>query len=140
MHIDALLGIDPNDPRDRLADYLVSSDEKLLRDLVDRRHDLDLTQDDVAARMGIDKSNVCRLERGDRDLLQSTLRRYAMALDAVVVHEVRAFEDVDGAQKARRYYDGAIYRTSGTQTTPYRTAAPADTLDRGLVFFGWDHA
>ena len=102
MDLEALLGIDPADPRDRLADYIVTADENLMSELVARRKELGLRQEDVAERMGIDKSNVSRIERGDRDLLQSTLRRYLMAIDSVVVHEVRAFEDIDCADKAAR--------------------------------------
>jgi transcriptional regulator with XRE-family HTH domain len=105
VDLDSLLGINEDDPRDRLADYIVSADEQLMAELVARREELGLTQQDIASRMGINKSNVSRLERGDRDLLQSTLRRYLMALDAVVIHEVRAFEDVDCARKARRHFE-----------------------------------
>lgn len=105
MDLNTLLGIDPEDPQDRLAEYIVASDDKLIADLVARRKELRLSQAQVGERMGIHKSNVSRIERGDRDLLLSTLRRYQMAIDSVVVHEVRAFEDVDGAQKARTYYE-----------------------------------
>lgn len=133
MDLDAILGIDQSDPRDRLADYLVSCDEQLIADLVARRHELRLSQDDVGRRMGIDKSYVSRIERGDRDLLQSTLRRYAMALDAVVAHEVQAFEDVDGAHRARRFYAGSTYQSSAATGTPYRTAPPVDYRERVLV-------
>lgn len=109
MDIDELLGFDENDPRDRLAEYIVASDEQMIVDLVSRRKALRLTQDDVAARMGIDKSGVSRIESGLRDLQLSTLRRYAMAINAVVVHDVRAFEDVDGAHKARQYFGGTRF-------------------------------
>lgn len=126
MDLEELLGIDAADPRDRLADYIVTADEKLMRDLVARRKELRLRQEDVAERMGIDKSNVSRIERGDRDLLQSTLRRYLMAIDSVVVHEVRAFEDVDGAHKATRYYaSGASVYEQHVQAVPQRAVPSA---------------
>ena len=92
---------DPDDPRDRLADHLVEADAKLLSDLVAFREMRKLSQEDVAKRMGIHKSNVSRLESGVRDVQLSTLRRYAMAMDAVVRHDVIAFEVVD--VKRRRY-------------------------------------
>ena len=104
MDLNTLLGIDLDDPQDRLAEYIVESDAQFMADLVERRRDLGLSQDQVAARMGIHKSNVSRIERGDRDLLQSTLRRYLMAIETVAVHELRAFDDFDGAHKARTYY------------------------------------
>lgn len=126
MDLEALLGIDPADPRDRLADYIVTADENLMRELVARRKELKLRQEDVAERMGIDKSNVSRIERGDRDLLQSTLRRYLMAIDSVVVHEVRAFEDVDCAHKAARYYaSGANAYAQRHQPLPQRAVQSA---------------
>lgn len=137
MELDAILGIDQDDSRDRLADYIVSHDEKLIEDLVARRRELRMSQEAVAERMGINKSNVCRIERGDRDLMQSTLRRYAMAIDAVVVHEVRAFEDIDSAHKARRYYETdmeAATRPSGRET------AVEGITKRELVVAGVDRA
>ena len=103
MDIDSLLGIDNDNPLDRHADDIVSADEQLIRDLVARRIDLGLTQQDVADRMGINKSNVSRIERGARDLLQSTLRRYIMAVEAVVAHEVRDVEELDSLRRAGGY-------------------------------------
>jgi predicted transcriptional regulator len=120
-----LLAFDTNhgDPRERLADYIVESDEKLLRDLVAFRKMRGMSQQDVADRMGIAKSNVSRLESGTRDLQQSTLRRYAMAIDAVVQHGVLAFEVVDNGTKARNYSE-----TAGrmTRNTPEVVTSPAN--------------
>ncbi|MEV8029149.1 helix-turn-helix domain-containing protein [Cellulosimicrobium funkei] len=110
MNIDELLGFDASDPRDRLAEYIMTSDDQMLEDLVARRKAVGLKQEDVALRMGIDKSGVSRIESGLRDLQLSTLRRYAMAIDAVVKHEVYAFEDVDGTAKARRYFEGTRFQ------------------------------
>lgn len=126
VDLETLLGIDPADPRDRLADYIVTADEDLMRELVARRKELGLRQEDVAERMGIDKSNVSRIERGDRDLLQSTLRRYLMAIDSVVVHEVRAFEDIDCARKAAHYYSSDAHAyAQRTKPMPQRTVQSA---------------
>lgn len=93
----------PDDPRDRLADYVIESDDALFRDLVQFRIMRKMSQEDVAERMGIDKSNVSRLESGVRDVQLSTLRRYAMAIDAVVRHDVIAFETIDNGKKARAH-------------------------------------
>jgi len=126
MNIDELLGFDESDPRDRLAEYILASDDQMLEDLVARRKALGLKQEDVAARMGIDKSGVSRIESGLRDLQLSTLRRYAMAIDAVVKHEVHAFEDVDGASKARRYFEETRFQPGahGSQEALVRTNKP----------------
>lgn len=119
MNIDELLEFDETDPRDRLAEYLVAADERLIADLARfREHVRGMTQQEVADRMGIDKSGVSRIERGGRDIQQSTLRRYAMAIDAVVRHEVHSFEAVDGASKARLYYenDGLIFNVTNSES------------------------
>lgn len=99
----SILDADFDDPRERLADYIVSSDEKLFRDLVAFRKARGLSQQQVADLMGIDKSNVSRLESGVRDVQLSTLRRYAMALDVVIRHDLVAFDTIDNARKAHEY-------------------------------------
>src|SRR5829696_8767148 len=53
---------------------------RLLADLVARRHDLGLSQTEVAARMHTSQSAVARLEAQAGDLRLSTLERYAAAL------------------------------------------------------------
>jgi predicted transcriptional regulator len=54
---------------------------ELIRRLVEVRHQLGLSQTDVAARMGTSQSAVARLEAGQSDTRLSTLGRYAAALD-----------------------------------------------------------
>lgn len=95
MDIDELLGIDHEDPAARHAALLVNEDAKFVAELVAFRESQNLTQADVATRMGIDPSGVSKIESGHRDLLQSTIQRYAMAVGAVVAHEVRSFREAD---------------------------------------------
>jgi predicted transcriptional regulator len=52
---------------------------------VARRHELGLSQTQVAARMGTSQSAVARLEAGQGDVRLSTLERYAAALGSLVV-------------------------------------------------------
>lgn len=119
MNIDELFEFDEQDPRDRMAEYILSNDDKLISDLVAMRKSQSLTQQDVADRMGINKSGVSRIESGGRDLLFSTLRRYLMAIDAVTTHTVHTFVAYDGTQRARKYF--------GSEGTAYSTSAcPAD--------------
>lgn len=94
MDIAALLGIDPDDHLDRHADYLVTADEALIRQLVTLRHLRKLSQERVGELMGIDRSGVSKIESGTRDVQLSTLRRYAMAVGAVVDHTVHPIEMV----------------------------------------------
>jgi len=136
MNIDELFGFDEQDPRDRLAEYIIASDEKMIADLVQLRRDRGLTQQDVADKMGINKSGVSRIESGLRDLQLSTLRRYLMALDAVAKHEIHGFEDVDGARKATRYFESTPFRQAPTPTRMATTepSRRADS-DRGVVVY-----
>lgn len=88
MNLDELLGVDPANPVTQRARHLVDADQKFLRDLIARRHALKLSQEEVARRMDVGQSAVARIESGTRDLQQSTLRRYAMAVEALVEHDV----------------------------------------------------
>lgn len=88
MDLGELLGIDPTEPLARRARRLRESDRKLINDLVARRQELGLSQVEVARRMDTGQATVARIESGIRDLHQSTLRRYAMAVEAVIEHDV----------------------------------------------------
>ena len=94
--LEELLGIDPSDPLDHLADLLVTEDERLLDELVAIRKQT-LSQSTVAERMGISQSAVARIESGDRNPHLSTLRRYAHAIRARIEHQVSLFEVVEPA-------------------------------------------
>lgn len=52
----------------------------LAETLAARRHELGLSQTEVAARMGTSQSAVARLEAGELDVRISTLERYAHAV------------------------------------------------------------
>lgn len=95
MSIESILGIDNSDPDSRHADYLVKADLQLMRDLVSFRQARNISQATVAEHMGIDPSGVSKIENGHRDLLQSTIQRYALAIGAVIEHRVHSFKDVD---------------------------------------------
>jgi transcriptional regulator with XRE-family HTH domain len=65
--------------------------QALSDELVERRRSLGLSQTEVAARMGTSQSAVARLEAGSKDVLLSTVDRYASALGWELewsVHEV----------------------------------------------------
>ena len=49
-----------------------------------RRHDIGLSQTEVAARMGTSQSAVARLEAGEADVRLSTLERYAAAVGLAI--------------------------------------------------------
>ncbi|MBB3086965.1 helix-turn-helix domain-containing protein [Geodermatophilus sabuli] len=62
---------------------------QLIEDLVRLRQESELSQTDVAARMGTSQSAVARLESGGLDARLSTLERYAAALGRTVDWQVR---------------------------------------------------
>jgi transcriptional regulator with XRE-family HTH domain len=88
MNLDDLLGIDPDDPVQMLAERLVEADERLLDDLIKRRLDSGLTVAQVAERIGVTETTVAKLENGERDPRLSLLRLYALAVRAEVRHSV----------------------------------------------------
>ena len=53
---------------------------QLIADLVEQRQAAQLSQTEVAARMGTSQSAVARLESGQGDVRASTLERYAAAI------------------------------------------------------------
>lgn len=86
--LDELLGIDPNDPVQRLANDLTANDLDLIAGLVKIREAKGLTRAEVADRMGTTPHAVGELESASADPRLSTLRRYAIAIGASVEHHV----------------------------------------------------
>ena len=66
---------------------------ELSRLLMIRRVELDLSQQELADRMGTSVAVISRLERGSQNFSQATLRRLARALDTRLVY---TFEPNDG--------------------------------------------
>jgi len=87
-----LLGIKSDSPKSKLAAHLVSEDRSLIGELIRLRHQRGLKQHDVADLLGISQSAVAGFERLGGDPRLSTIRRYAMAVDARIVHIVRPAE------------------------------------------------
>jgi ribosome-binding protein aMBF1 (putative translation factor) len=67
---------------------------ELARMLMIRRIELDLSQQELADRMGTSVAVISRLERGTQNFSPATLQRLAQALDTRLVY---AFEPVDDA-------------------------------------------
>jgi DNA-binding XRE family transcriptional regulator len=69
-----------SDPKVK-AEYDALDDEfRILRLLMDMRRAAGTTQEEIAAKMGTQKSNISRLENGKTDPRLSTLFSYARAL------------------------------------------------------------
>ena len=66
---------------------------ELIEELVRARRESELSQTEIAARMGTSQSAVARLESGDLDARLSTVERYAAALGRSVEWQVRPSEE-----------------------------------------------
>lgn len=71
-----------------LSDDLVESHEELLENLVAMRKKHNLTQETVAERMGVSQPTVAAFERYDANPTLSTIRRYALAVGAMIESNV----------------------------------------------------
>lgn len=78
--------------RQMRATALAESDLDLLIDLIELRRRGPLTQKDVAEALGISQQAVSAFERLESDPRLSTIRQYAHAIGALVLHEVQADE------------------------------------------------
>ena len=72
----------------RAAD-LIENDVALVEGLVELRKRHGLSQADVAVRMGVSQPTVSAFEKYDANPRLSTIRRYALAVEAEVSHTVR---------------------------------------------------
>ena len=66
---------------------------ELIEELVRARRESELSQTEIAARMGTSQSAVARLESGELDARLSTLERYAAAMGQTVDWQVRPSEE-----------------------------------------------
>ena len=66
---------------------------ELIDELVRVHQESELSQTEIAARMGTSQSAVARLESGTLDARLSTLERYAAALGATVDWQIRPSEE-----------------------------------------------
>ncbi|TET26268.1 MAG: XRE family transcriptional regulator [Dehalococcoidia bacterium] len=81
------------DPKVRQEYEALEPEFRLIRDVLLRRSELNLSQDQLAKLVGTRQPAISRLERGDGNITISTLRRVADALDA----------DLDISLKARSH-------------------------------------
>ncbi len=93
---------------DERADSLVDEHEKLLENLISLRKKHNLTQEMVADRMGVTQPTVAAFERYDANPRLSTIRRYAMAVDARIEHQV--IDDCDARSAIDEEFQGIAQR------------------------------
>ena len=71
------------------AERLIEGHDDLLRALIGLRVKHKLTQSDVALRMGVTQPTVSNFESYDANPTLATVRRYALAVDAMIYHQVK---------------------------------------------------
>lgn len=91
--LDDVLGLDPEDEYAMLRDRLADADDHLLEELVILRKCKKLTQSDVAKAMQRSKTAVSNFERLGSDPHLSTVRRYAAAIGALIIHKVDDYDN-----------------------------------------------
>ena len=78
---------------ERLAAEAATRRRQLIDELADARRESELSQTEIAARMGTSQSAVARLESGELDVRLSTLERYAAALGRTVDWQTRSIQE-----------------------------------------------
>jgi transcriptional regulator with XRE-family HTH domain len=112
------LGVDPDSRDMKRAKTLASNDLELLANLVDLRKQQNISQTDLAEKLGLTQATIAAFERTDNDPKLSTIRRYAHGVGALVVHRVALDEGQLMADECSEW-DAAALRRSKT-----RVAAP----------------
>lgn len=95
------------------ADDLVQNHRHLMKTLIAMRKRHNLTQDEVAERMGVSQPAVSAFERYDSNPTLSTIRRYALAVHARIEERV-----VDDCRPATGW------SIPGVETSPGPAASP----------------
>lgn len=90
--LEELLSLDPASPAMLRAQQLADNDRALLDALVAMRRDRGLTQAQVGESMGVSQPSVADFEAYDANPTLARIRRYAHAVEALIVHKVEADE------------------------------------------------
>lgn len=90
--LEGLMGVDPTSPDIVRAEQLADNDHALLRELVQIRKSRSLSQAAVGGLMGISQPSVAAFEAHDSNPTLATIRRYAHAVRALIVHKVERDE------------------------------------------------
>lgn len=93
-NIEAMIGIDPNDQLERLADKLVSERYAMIAQLIKQRKAKGLSVEEVAERMTYTVEDVQSLENGNPVNI-SVLQMYALSVGAALEYNVVDFAEID---------------------------------------------
>jgi transcriptional regulator with XRE-family HTH domain len=117
-----------------LASQLAEADERLLYELIQARKDADLSQRELAKRLGISQPAVAKFERHDSDPRLSTVRRYALAVGAIVEHSVNPHTfGGDWTPMPNAAVSSIGVAAVSTQHVRFKTAANSNLTDFDLA-------
>ena len=83
-----MIGQEPPSERQAHAMRLAAQDYEVIAALVGKRIALGLSQTDVAEMLGVTQQAISKFEQMDSDPRLSTIRRYALAVEAEIEHRV----------------------------------------------------
>ena len=125
------LGVDPDSKEIRRAKVLASNDLELLANLVELRRRQNISQTELAEKLGISQATVAAFERSDNDPKLSTIRRYAHGVGALIVHKV-ALDEGQLMGDSSAEWDAAQVRR--TDFTPVGFAAWTFNVDYAAAY------
>lgn len=123
-----LVGDEFDSQEAQLALNLAREDQLLLVRLIECRKRAGLTQQDVAEALGLSQASVSAFERLGNDPHLSTVRRYARAVGAMVIHHVSGDRGAGCASSEEIVH----MRSDGIDT-----ASTAAAIQRGLAPADW---
>jgi|GEM_PF-1827116 len=130
-------GIDPESRSMQRAELLASNDLEFVASLIMLRKAQNITQQDVADRLGISQATVAAFEHPGNDPKLSTIRRYAHAVGALVTHRValdvyQDLSDWNAAENRRLTSDNFNGQTAAFSFAPGGRVALSNEIE-GLI-------
>ncbi|MFJ6078349.1 helix-turn-helix domain-containing protein [Pseudarthrobacter sp. NPDC092419] len=125
------LGVDSDSKEMRRAKVLASNDLEFLANLVDLRRSQNISQSELAEKLGISQATVAAFERSDNDPKLSTIRRYAHGVGALIVHKV-ALDEGQLMSDSVTEWDSARARRS--EFTRVGSAVCTLSVDHSILF------
>lgn len=120
--IESLLEELTTSPDGRLATLQADEDMHWLASLVQIRKDRNITQLEIAQKLGVSQATISAFERLGNDPHLSTVRRYCRALGVLVRHQVDPTPDLECKSDSLTHMSDASMFMAGTAAARFRTS------------------